>query len=93
MKANFTSDLERTLTKRMLKYTAGHVMFCPTCDNILDWSRTVDTSFIAKDSGDAFKTIITCTECFDAKVKPVLEGSAIKVGENVEIKIIDGRDF
>ena len=93
MTANFTSDLERTLTKRMLKYTAGHVMFCPTCDNILDWSRTVDTSFIARDSGDAFKTIITCTECFDTKIKPVLEGSAIKVGDNVEIKIIDGRDF
>ena len=81
----------KTITKNLLKHAVGTAMFCPVCKTVLDWAKAVEVDFIAKDTGDPFKIILTCSGCHDAKVGPMLEGASIKLGDNVRIDIIDGR--
>ena len=64
--------LQKTLNRNLLKYSAGHHIFCPICDKIADYRE-----WVIVDNGT--KTHACCAECFDAAQgdKPLPEGWSI----------------
>lgn len=76
------NSMERTVTRNLLKYAAGQTMFCPACDDVLDYRRAALVEI-----GQNSRCI--CTKCLD-RVKSEL---GEKLTANPHIKITDGRDF
>jgi hypothetical protein len=66
--------LQKTLNRNLLKYSAGHHIFCPICDKIADYR-----SWVIWESPSRGVSRACCAECFDAAQgdKPLPEGWAI----------------
>lgn len=64
MKTNdqFFSPMKKAIDKELLKYTAGHHIFCPQCKEILDWETVViiDVFHGEKKKG----SLVCCSNCF-----------------------------
>ena len=71
--------MQSMTNRRILKFAAGTEIFCPKCENLLDWRTTAIISL-----GPNSSTV--CTKCLDA-LKAKL-GAKIN---NVAIDILDGR--
>lgn len=56
------SPMHRTIKRNLLKYAAGRAIFCPICETIMDWKKTVLITF---PSGG---TRTSCTSCFDKEM-------------------------
>ena len=74
------SEMERTISRNLLKYAAGHHIFCPGCDAIMDCTRTVIVSAGSRE-------IVRCTTCWDA-ARLLVEASAAVEGK---YSVLDGR--
>ncbi len=83
------SELERTAKRSMLKWHAGHTMFCPGCEQVLDCKRVVEID-ISKD-GKLQASKIVCASCYDSRLKGNIEAQLHALGHTVEI--IDGREI
>lgn len=71
--------MQRTVNRNLLRHAAGTALFCPKCENLLDWRTTAIISL-----GPNSSTV--CTSCLDAlkaKLGPKIN--------NVAIDILDGR--
>lgn len=51
-------QMQKTINRNMLKYAAGHAIFCPSCGNILDYRASV---LWESPSG---KNGISCADCW-----------------------------
>lgn len=71
--------MQSVINRNLLKHAAGTALFCPKCENLLDWRTTAIISL-----GPNSSTV--CTKCLDA-LKARL-GAKIN---NVAIDILDGR--
>ena len=81
--------MKKTLNRNLLKYAAGHHIFCPSCENVLDHKNTVVMT--NKRTGN---TTVNCGDCHDKLLNKVGE----KHGHDVLQKhladtydIVDGR--
>jgi hypothetical protein len=61
----------------LLKYTAGHYIFCPVCDNLLDW-KTVVILEVSKE-GEYKGQQVCCTKCFKPSGISNLESKGIAI--------------
>lgn len=91
---NLPTEIENTLqthvNRNLLKYAAGRVMFCPSCDKCLDCRSTVNVTVLHK--GEVHSSTTLCAACYDAR-KPVLDAALAKASPDVGITldIVDGR--
>ena len=81
------TPLSKELNKQLLKHLAGSMIFCPVCDDIMDYRRTVAVSFMKGDSPIATKGC--CGTCFDEVMRANAERIAKEHG--VTLDIVDGR--
>jgi hypothetical protein len=92
-------DLVRDTTEAsLLRYTAGRVMFCPACEECLDWTTTVLVTIYAKSASvpeeRAVKDYVQCAKCFDSRrhhLDKALVDLAAK-GITARMEIVDGRE-
>lgn len=75
------SELEAEVTRNLLKFAVGQVIFCPGCNAIMDCRRAV----MIEVGGH---TRVACGTCHDNKIK-----AALAAYPNVEVKITDGREL
>lgn len=61
--ATIDSFMQTTINKELVKWAAGHVMFCPGCDKILDCRSTVVATH--NTGGQA----VLCADCWDKKTE------------------------
>ncbi len=85
------STMEKTLTKNLLKYIAGRVMFCPDCDKVMDCKKTVSADFKVK--GENKASWNGCTTCWDKRAVATLANIArLNEAEDVyTIEVLDSR--
>jgi hypothetical protein len=74
------SPLQAKLNRNLLKYAAGHAIFCPACEDIMDARRTVVATI-----ADG-RTLVRCAHCWDSIVDKVPDKSAL-----AKLDIVDGR--
>jgi len=101
------SMMARTVNRNLLKWAAGHHIFCPRCGEIMDCKRTVHAEFQYRKPGQDWKvpdaagvSFVGCTKCWDrdretyTKVIASLEKRAVDSGNGKEwrLDIIDGRE-
>lgn len=58
----FFNYMQEAANKQLLKFAAGHAIFCPTCHKILDCKTTVHVSVMLGTS--CVKSITTCERCW-----------------------------
>jgi len=81
------SELAITAKRKMLKWHAGQVMFCPGCEQVLDCRRAVELDFMQ--GGELKASKITCASCWESKLKGHIEAQAEEHGYTLEVT--DGR--
>ena len=85
--------LKTHLNRQLLRHSAGRAIFCPGCQRIMDWSRTVVVSFHTK--GACIKTWTLCSTCFDKRRESFTAGMEQvrpKVPD-ISMEIVDGREY
>lgn len=82
------SPMQRTVNRNLLKYAASRAIFCPGCNQIMDWRKTMILD-VTKDSAP-IKTMVFCTTCGD-KALPSLQKACLD--RNLVLEITDGRRF
>ena len=76
--------MEREITRNLLKYAAGHSIFCNKCNRVLDWKATALIE--AKQNDKTVASVTCCTKCLDARYEALHQ--AID-----EINKMDGKDI
>lgn len=84
------STMQTHVNRQLLKYAAGHVMFCPSCDQCLDCRSTVNVTVLHH--GEIHSSTTLCASCYD-KRKPVLDVALAKANpeQGISLDIVDGR--
>jgi hypothetical protein len=85
------NDMERTIKQNLLKHHAGHTMFCPACNTILDCRDAVEIDFLVEGKLQASR--IACASCFDKLIKPDIDTYATKLRAGHAVEITDGREL
>jgi hypothetical protein len=81
--------LKKHANRQLLKYAAGHHIFCPSCKNVLDHKNTV----IATHKGTG-KTSVSCGDCYDKginKLKVRHGHDVINKHVHDNFDVVDGR--
>lgn len=76
-----------TMKRNALQFHAGHAMFCPSCQTILDCRRAVEID--ASKDGKLITSKIVCASCYDSHVRVNLIDA--KLPEGVTVEVNDGR--
>lgn len=76
------------VNKNSLCASVGHRIFCPYCDTVMDWKRSVEAS--AWKGQKCVSVGVTCGKCWDKNMPPILE-KVSSLGWTLEI--IDGREL
>ena len=77
-----------TIAKNSLCASVGHRIFCPHCDELLDWRRSVEAS--AWSGPKCISVHVACASCWDRTaphVRKILES------KNITLELIDGREL
>lgn len=90
--------VKELLTAQALKYQVGHQIFCPACQNVMDWQSAVGVDLVkANDSNELIFTRAFCARCFDngisANIPKTIEEAKAKCQCDVEAQVIDGREY
>ena len=97
------SIIKTPVESNLLKWSAGQAIFCPNCQNIMDWRKTVVATIHAKTDKTPEKVIksyVVCVECWDKVGHRVTDGvdkfNAKNVGSadgaTAWTEIVDGRE-
>ena len=101
MKTNTTVDsiIRTPVESNLLKWSAGQAIFCPCCDRIMDWRKTVVATIHAAATGkeeQVIRSYVTCAKCWDKRGSVVQEGvdkfNAKQTGSVARVEIVDGRE-
>ena len=89
------NPLEHEVNRQLLLYAAGQHIFCPHCQQIMDFRRTIIFS-VQKDGKD-IKTFSMCVDCFEKK-KDILHqtienAKMLHPEKNYSYNILDGRKY
>ena len=77
-----------TINKNSLCASVGHRMFCPHCDELLDWRRAVEAS--AWSGPKCISVHVVCGSCWDRTAPHVRN---ILASKNLTLELIDGREL
>lgn len=80
--------MQRTVNRNLLKYAASRAIFCPGCNQIMDWRKTMILD-VTKDSAPVH-TMVFCTTCGD---KGLLSLEALCKEKGLTLEVTDGRKF
>lgn len=101
MKDIVESIIKTPVESNLLKYAAGQAIFCPNCDNIMDWRRTVVATIHAIKPGaeeQIVRSYTVCGKCWDKLGQHVTSGveqANAKLGSkgiSARVEIVDGRE-
>lgn len=84
MKTAFESEIE----KQSLCATVGRVMFCPKCEELMDFRRAVEFSVWEIKSGKCAAVRAMCAPCWDS-----VHDFVMKPCVKYRVDVIDGRGF
>lgn len=92
--------LRNELEMQLLKYTAGRLMTCPGCGQLLDCTRTTVFSVYGVPQGKAKEELVAnfvqCTKCWDKRgagsLKSILELTERKPELKIRTELVDGRE-
>jgi hypothetical protein len=82
MKTYFESEIDR----QSLKASVGRAMFCPKCENLMDYRRAVEFSVWEIASGKCLTVRAICAPCWD-NVQSMVTKPSVKYA----VHFIDGR--
>jgi hypothetical protein len=84
----FFHPLQEHANKELLKFAAGHNIFCPTCNRILDCKTTVHVSVMT--GASCAHSLTSCETCW-GKQEPRVAAVAAKHGATLDIVRWPGR--
>jgi hypothetical protein len=76
--------MKQQITRNLLKYAAGHSIFCNGCGKVLDWKTAAIIE--AMQNNKAVASVTCCTKCLDARYGALHQ--AID-----EVNRMDGKDI
>lgn len=82
------SPMVRRINRDLLKYAVGHAVFCPACQNIMDYRRAVLVT-VSRGS-DTLVTKCLCAKCWDPKQSTF---TAAMVEKGLSVELVDGRKY
>ncbi len=96
--------MKTTVERGLLKHAAGSAIFCPSCQSIMDWKRTVLATVHAKSNSTEEKIVSSwtlCGKCWD-KIGSVIQEGVDKFnathganpdsnGKSAWLEVVDGR--
>ena len=89
--------LVRQLTAQALRYQVGQQLWCPGCQQCLDWQNAVGLDLVGKASQKLHFTRVVCGTCWDQGIRQnvptAVTECARHTGEEIEAKVCDGRLF
>ena len=99
-KGGVESFMQTTLEASLLKASAGRAIFCPNCEDVMDWRRTVVATVHGAPTGkpeECLKAYVVCDHCWDKLGKDTVDGVAssnARLGErgHARLEVVDGRD-
>ena len=77
---------KRSSDKQSLKASVGRAMFCPKCENLMDWKSSVEFSVWEVASGKCLTVRAICAPCWDT-----VQALVTKPSVKYRVDIIDGR--
>ena len=90
MKTIVTRDIletfKRSSDKQSLKASVGRAIFCPRCENLMDYRRAVEFSVWENETGKCATVRAMCAPCWDGVRELVT-----KPGVKYRVDVIDGR--
>ena len=91
------SAVQRTLARNMLRFHAGHEIFCPKCHTILDCKRAVEIDVCKQDTDATLvRSYIMCANCWETRYRVDIESlnrNASVDSRLLRAKIWDGREL
>jgi len=82
MKTYFETEID----KQSLCASVGRAMFCPKCENLMDWKSSVEFSVWENETGKCATVRAMCAPCWDGVRELVT-----KPGMKYRVDVIDGR--
>jgi len=79
-------QFKREVEKQSLCATVGRVMFCPKCENLMNWKSSVEFSVWEVSTGKCLTVRAICAPCWDT-VQSMVTKPSIKY----RVDTIDGR--
>lgn len=86
---NIAQPMHRALNRNLLKSIAGHNIFCPACQSIMDWRGTVVITFMKGDK--PLTTKGCCVDCWDSSMRD--KAHAIAAAHGATLDVVDARDY
>lgn len=77
---------KRSSEKQSLKASVGRAMFCPKCENLMDYRRAVEFSVWEVASGKCLTVRAICAPCWDT-----VQSMVTKPSVKYSVHFIDGR--
>ena len=77
---------KRSSEKQSLKASVGRAMFCPKCENLMDYRRAVEFSVWEISTGKCLTVRAICAPCWDT-----VQSMVTKPSEKYAVHFIDGR--
>lgn len=82
MKTYFETEVD----KQSLCASVGRAMFCPKCENLMDWRTSVEFSVWENETGKCATVRAICAPCWDS-VRALVTKPSVKY----RVDVIDGR--
>lgn len=79
---------KRNADRESLKSSVGRAIFCPRCEELMDYRRAVEFSVWEIQSGKCATVRAMCAPCWDGVRELVT-----KPGVKYRVDVIDGREF
>ena len=99
---NVDSFIRTPIESNLLKWSAGQAIFCPNCQSIMDWRKTVVATIHAIKPGDSDETVIksyvVCCNCWAKRGKIVRDGveksnvNLAPKGIKARLEVVDGSE-
>ncbi len=83
------TEMQKTVTRNLLKFAAGTAMWCKYCDRILDARRAVLVSASESAGSSPLMERVMCATCFDKHAMRLAQLAQDR--PDVTLKITDGR--
>ena len=83
-----TDQFKREADKQSLCSSVGRSIFCPRCEELMDYRRAVEFSVWEIKSGKCATVRAMCAPCWDGVRELVT-----KPGVKYRVDVIDGREF
>jgi len=77
---------KRSSDKQSLKASVGRAIFCPKCENLMDWKSSVEFSVWEISGGKCLTVRAICAPCWDT-----VQSMVTKPSVKYRVDLIDGR--